>query len=154
MATFLLMLHHFPLSNQITYNFPKKASFYELADKIRSTSWGHMGQRSLHTSGTGSKFIGLPEVTLLTRVACRPLRLRAHAQYAKCILPQTFGTGLLWARYTGFSRLRVRPSNRYAIAPHIYVYGVGDCPTSGQTFPQPAYGSGQGEILRNRLTTY
>ena len=55
MATFLLMLHHFPLSNQITYNFLKKASFYELADKIRSTSWGHMGQRSLHTSGTGSK---------------------------------------------------------------------------------------------------
>ena len=35
------------------------------------------------------------------RVAWRPLRLRAHAQYAKCILPLTFGTGLLWARYTG-----------------------------------------------------
>ena len=101
MATFLLMLHHFPFSNQITYNFLKKASCYELAAKIRSTSWGHMGQQSLHTFGTGSKLIGLPEVTLLTRVACRPLRLRAHAQYAKCILPQTFGTGLLWARYTG-----------------------------------------------------
>ena len=48
--TFLLMLHHFPLSNQITYNFLKKVSCYELADKIRSTSWGHVGQRSLHTS--------------------------------------------------------------------------------------------------------
>ena len=75
--TFLLMLHHFPLSNQITYNFLKKASRYEFADKIRSTSWGHVGQRSLHTSGTGSKLIGLPEVTLLTRSAYSPLRLRA-----------------------------------------------------------------------------
>ena len=60
-----------------------------------------MGQQSLHASRTGSKLIGLPEVTLLTRVARHPLCLCAHAQYAKCILPQTFGTGLLWARYTG-----------------------------------------------------
>ena len=41
-----------------------------------------MGQRILHTSGTGSKLIGLPEVTLLTRVARHLLRLRAHAQNA------------------------------------------------------------------------
>ena len=92
----------------MTFNFLKKASSDELADKIRSTSWGSCGSAesalvslSLHTPGTGSKLIGLPEVTLLTRVAWSPLRLRAHAQYAKCILPLTFGTGLLWARYTG-----------------------------------------------------
>ena len=96
----------------MTFNFLKKASRDELADKIRSTSWGSCGSAesalvslSLHTPGTGSKLIGLPEVTLLTRVAWRPLRLRAHAQYAKCILPLTFGTGLLWARYTGTKRL-------------------------------------------------
>ena len=78
--TFLLMLHHFPLSNQITYNFLEKASRYEFADKIRSTSWGHVGQRSLHTSGTGSKLIGS--------------RCSRGLHVLHCVCAQTFGKGL------------------------------------------------------------